>query len=218
MRRAEQSTFFELLSPELQARLAAAGRPRRYSCGQMVQQAGDRDPRLTIVTRGRVRAFTLDADGREISLDILEPGEALGQLTVLADLPRRVHAAAAEDSEVLEISHGRFHEVLDEDPELRRAVLRNLALSAVLALEAVEDERRLPLVGRVAKTLPSLAIRRSGDGVTVPMSQADLADYFGVSRVSMGKALGRLALAGAVSLGYGKVMVVAADRLRAFVT
>jgi CRP/FNR family cyclic AMP-dependent transcriptional regulator len=104
---------------------------------------------------------------------------------------------------------------MDRDRELRQAVLENMALTLSLAAELVDDERRLPLIARLAKALVALAARHSADGRRVPMSQSALADYLGVSRVSVGKALAELAGRGWIATGYREVTLIAPDALRA---
>lgn len=213
MRVANLFPFFERLRADLQDRVIAAGRKRRFRAGQLVQQAGDRDARLSIVRSGRVRVFTLDCEGSEITFDILEPGEALGQLTILANLPRRFNAVALDEVEVVEIAQPDFHRLLDADPGLRRAVLENLAVATSLAMDALDDERRLPLRARLAKALIGLASRQTDDGRSIPLSQSALADYLGVSRVSIGKTLAGLVQDRLVAVSYRKVTLLDPDML-----
>jgi CRP-like cAMP-binding protein len=215
MRLESMSPFFARLGPGLQARLVAAGELRRYGPGQVLHQAGDTTAKLSIVRVGRVRFFSSDLRGREITIDILESGEAFGEITVLRAIPRQYSAQALGGVEVVEIGASAFRRLMDEDAELREAVLDNMALTLSLAAELIEDERRLPLIARLAKALVALGARHSSDGRSVPMNQSALADYLGVTRQSVGTALAELARRGWISTGYGAVTLLAPDALRA---
>jgi CRP/FNR family cyclic AMP-dependent transcriptional regulator len=215
MRLESMSPFFARLGPSLQARLVAEGEVRRYGAGRLLHQAGDMDPKLSIVRGGRVRFFSSDRRGQEITIDILEPGETFGELTVLRSMPRQLSAEAIGEVVVAEIGPRAFRRLMDQDAELRQAVLENMALTLSLAAELVDDERRLPLIARLAKALVALGARHSADGRRVPMSQSALADYLGVSRVSIGTALAELAERGWIATGYREVTLIAPDALRA---
>jgi CRP-like cAMP-binding protein len=215
MRLESMSPFFARLSPGLQARLVAAGEARRYRPGRLLHQAGDMDAKLSIVRAGRVRFFSSSQRGQEITIDILERGETFGELTVLRSMPRQLSAEALGDVVVVEIGPQAFRRLMDQDAELRQAVLENMALTLSLAAEIVDDERRLPLIARLAKALVALGARHSADGRRVPMSQSAIADYLGVSRVSVGKALIELAGRGWIATGYREVMLIAPEALRA---
>jgi len=215
MRLESLSPFFARLSPRLQSRLVSAGELRGYAAGRFLHHAGDTKAKLSIVRAGRVRFFSSDRRGQEHTIDILEPGEAFGEITVLCAIPRQYSAQALNDVEVVEIGPAAFRRLLDEDADLRQAVLENMAVTLSLAAELVEDERRLPLVSRLAKALVVLGARHSTDGRRAPLSQSALADYLGVSRVSIGKALAELARRGWIATGYGAVTLLAPDVLRA---
>lgn len=98
-------------------RLTAAGRPRRFSSGEVIVERGESSTACYVVVRGRLRAGDSSVG----------PGQVVGE-TVLLDAPVRTASITAETAgELIELDAATFREVLDESPEVAEE-LRQLAL------------------------------------------------------------------------------------------
>ena len=80
-------------------------------------------------------------------------------------------------------------------------LLRSLSRQLAGALDLIDAERRLSTVDRLAQLLGVMA-QDSATGDIVRATQQQLADLMGVSRVTLGAALGELARRGMVERGY----------------
>ncbi|MFA5122076.1 Crp/Fnr family transcriptional regulator [Zavarzinia sp.] len=204
-----------LLPAATRAALLAAGTPVRYRDGALVHARGDRKPGLSIVRSGTVRIGNPGSDGSYTTTSILGPGHCFGEFTIFADLPRTHDVVAIGDVVIDQIPRRRLMTLYHEDPALGFALLC-LATRRIHALvEFIEDLRRLPLPVQLAKHLLAM-VRRRPAGEAVTLVQDDLASLFGVSRVSIGKALRRLEGDGLIAIGYGRIAVPDREALAAW--
>jgi CRP/FNR family transcriptional regulator, cyclic AMP receptor protein len=77
---------------------------------------------LFVVADGRVRVHVGERTVVEIG-----PGGVVGELAVLAPAPRSASATALKPSLLLRLRRGPFEELLDDRPEIARAVIEALA-------------------------------------------------------------------------------------------
>lgn len=196
--------------------LEDAATPVRYAEGETIQQRGDRKPGLSIVAQGAVRLSATDADGRSTTIAIFRRGDSFGEMTLFLDIPRSLDATAVGDTVIAQLSRERFRQVLDGHPDLRDHLLAGLARQLSQTLEALDDQRRLPPVVRLAKTLLDNAEEIDGQYMAKG-SQESLAEAIATSRVTVGKALAELIAEGLVESGYGRVVIPDPDRLRRWI-
>jgi CRP-like cAMP-binding protein len=130
---------------------------------------------------------------------------------------RSASVVALEPVRTLSIPAHVFHELRERNPRLERLVARLLArrvdeLSALL-VEAMYD----PLDRRLLRRLAALSVTyaSSGQQVTIPLTQDELAELVGGSRPSVNQALRRLADEGVVAVKRGVVVVTDPTGLRA---
>ena len=195
-----------LLPEVLSARLSAAASVVEYEDGKTIHSRGDVKPGLSIVRSGAVRFANPGADGSYVTTSILGEGHCFGEATLFARSPRAYDAIAVGDTVIEQISKTRFDRIFDEEPELARILLIAMTQRLYSALGFLDDLRRLPLDMRTAKMIARMArsAKQSGE---VECNQADIAFTLGVSRVSIGKALGSLQDEGVIVLGYGRIGV-----------
>lgn len=200
----------------MRAAVEQAGTLVHYSDGVMIQQRGDRKPGLSIVAAGIVQMSVTDSEGERSTYIAHGPGDSFGEMTLFLDIPRTLDAVAVGDTAIRELSRARFTRLLDNQPALRDHLLAGLARQLSLALERLDDHRRLPTKVRLGKTLLDFA-EPDGDGHVARISQSGLAEAIGTSRVTTGKALAYLTEAGLVTTGYRAVHIPSRAALEAWI-
>jgi CRP/FNR family cyclic AMP-dependent transcriptional regulator len=113
--------LFRDLSRSRLRRLAAASREVSHSEGKTVATEGQGALAFHYILEGEA---TVARDGRELRR--LGPGDYFGEISMIDGKPRSATVTAASPMKVLAIPHADFEEVLDEDPELARHLLRTL--------------------------------------------------------------------------------------------
>ena len=68
-----------------------------------------------------------NADGQNVIIGKVLPGELVGEMSFLDNLPRSASVKALEDSEVLKIPHKKFIDVLEGQPRWFRSLMQTLS-------------------------------------------------------------------------------------------
>ncbi len=103
--------------------LLGYGEVKEYSQGEVLLKEGDKPTFVLVVLTGRMQIF-IEREGRELMLNEAGPGTILGELAVLACIPRSSSVRASEKSAVLHWSAGAFRDLLLRDPFLSERIFR----------------------------------------------------------------------------------------------
>ncbi len=198
--------------------LAAALRVRRFRKGETVFHQGDPGDALFIVATGSVKVVLPSNEGAEPAIvAVLGPGEFFGELAILDGAPHSATIVAVEPAETLVLRREAFLELIDTEPELRRALLASLAVEIRRLTGHVEDLHFLDLPGRLASRIVRLAASAgasSGEArIAWPYTQSELAGMIGGSRQSVNRLLADLTDDGLVRLERDSLVVTDVDRL-----
>ena len=93
-----------------------------FEAGDRVIMRGSVEDWLFVVAEGRIRVHI-----GEMSLVEYGPGGVVGEFALLAPAPRSASVTAVEPSLLLRLRRGPFDELLDDRPEIARAVISTLA-------------------------------------------------------------------------------------------
>ena len=84
----------------------------------LIYSAGDKAGTVYILKEGRIRIMRYSVDGREFTVDILEPGDIFGELTMAGEEERDTDAVAMEDSFICAIKRSDFEDFIGKMPNL----------------------------------------------------------------------------------------------------
>jgi CRP-like cAMP-binding protein len=213
----QRSPLFRGLAPATFERIAALAAQRAYRRGEVVFSHGDPGDALFAVVSGKIRISTGSAAGREIFLNIMEPGETFGEIALLDGGPRTATATAIAAAELVSIRRAPLFELLEREPKAALELLRLAGQRLRWTSGLLEDAALLDSPARLAKRLLSLAELHgedARDGRRVRISQEELASFLGVSRQSVNEQLQAWKARGWVALGRGTVVLRDAAALR----
>jgi len=206
----QRSPLFRGLSSPALERIAELAVQRSFRNGEVVFSQGDPGDALYAVVTGKIRISAGAADGREIFLNIMEPGDTFGEIALLDGGTRTASATATVPSELVSIRREHFLGVLEREPRVALELLRLCGERLRWTSGLVEDAALLDASARLAKRLLSLGQlhgQRTKNGVTLRISQEDLASFLGVSRQVVNQYLQGWKGKGWVDLGRGVVTV-----------
>lgn len=206
----QRSPLFRGLSPEALERVASLASQRTFRSGEIVFSQGDPGDALYAVVTGRIRISAGAADGREIFLNIMEPGDTFGEIALLDGGARTASATATAPTELVSIRRDHFVVLLEREPGVALELLRLCGERLRWTSGLVEDAALLDASARLAKRLLSLAEihgKRTGGTVRLQISQEDLASFLGVSRQVVNQYLQTWKGRGWVDLGRGAITV-----------
>jgi CRP/FNR family cyclic AMP-dependent transcriptional regulator len=184
--------------PEDQLRALAAMVMRRNAPrGSAIMHAGDPTDSLYIVVSGRLKVMMGEADGKEVILGILGPGEFFGEMGLVDDNPRSATVVAIEPCELLSISKRVFKKCLVENVEVALAVLRVVVRRLREADRKIGSLAMLDVYGRVARLLLDMSEDVNGQKVvTKRLTKQDIARMVGASREMVSKVMKDLEMSG----------------------
>lgn len=213
----QANDWFGGLPLPAQQALARISRHRRYLNGELIAARGVPPEGLAIVLRGAIRSATLSADGHEVVFSLIQPGYVWGLVAAIDGLGAVHDTRAHRRTEVLLIPKGAFIEVLDARPVLYAHFARLLCYRLRKAYSAVDEFALAPLRQRLARQLCTLALASPdarGDGATLRLTQAEIAEMLSAARPSVNRELQRMQDEGLLALGYRGVTVKQFARLR----
>ncbi|HVX29843.1 MAG TPA: Crp/Fnr family transcriptional regulator [Nitrolancea sp.] len=181
-------SIFAGLEPDALATLAASLRLRtaRPNTNLIeIEQPGDR---VYFIVSGTVKVFVDHADGSEVILALLGPGEMVGEMSLVDNLKRSANVTTLESSTLVWMDRTTFGRQLHQLPALMGNMVTMLSRRLRLANTRLQADATLDVEGRVALQLLSLAQElgeATEQGIRIPirLSQSDLAALVGASRV-----------------------------------
>ncbi len=87
--------------------------PVSLAFGETVVQQGDPPDALYVIAEGTARVLTVGEDGQEVSLNVLRPGDAFGEVALLEGTSRTATVRASSDLVVLRLDRGVFLALAD---------------------------------------------------------------------------------------------------------
>jgi len=169
--------------------------------GTMVMAAGDLTDSLYIVLSGRLKVMMSDAEGKEVILSILGPGEFFGEMGLIDDSPRSASVVAIEACELLFISKRDFKQSLADNFEMTMAVMRGLVRRLRDADRKIGSLALLDVYGRVARLLLDMSETVNGQKmVTKRLPKQDIAKMIGASREMVSRVMKDLQLGGYIEM------------------
>src|SRR5690606_2853472 len=93
-----RSFIFRDMEETMLGRLARLSQTHRLPRGNLLFQQGEEGDALYGVAEGLIRIWVSGDGGKELTLQLLEPGDVFGEIALLDGLPRSASAEAVEDS------------------------------------------------------------------------------------------------------------------------
>jgi CRP/FNR family transcriptional regulator, cyclic AMP receptor protein len=212
--------FSELSREELE-RISRVSVARSFPAGVRVFHEGDHSDACYLVRKGDLRVTREHPDGRAIALATLGAGDIFGELAMLDGEARSASVETLTDSELLALPAADVRRLLADHPGISVKLIAALTKRLRETNERVARQSFQTVPSRVAGVLNQLIAEESASagrqGITIRMTQADLAQLAGTSRESVSRFLATLERAGVVRVGRGRVTLVEPRRLRAYI-
>jgi CRP-like cAMP-binding protein len=215
--------IFASLSRDEVAALAALAVERRVRRDAVVVRRGDQDASLMVLVTGRLRAGSVSADGREVTLGLMEAGAVLGEIALLDGRPRSLDVTAMTDAALLVVERRDFLPFLTARPDLMLRLMGLLCDRLRRASKAFEDVALAPLSARLARLLLVLADEHGApgpDGVRIKLrvSQREMSAQVAATRERVNKQLRQWHETGVLGELEGDLVVRRPAELRALLS
>jgi CRP/FNR family transcriptional regulator len=191
---------------------------RDFTRGEELWHAGDPADALTLIVRGRVKIVRHAATG-DVILEIFGEGEPVGAVAVYQGMPYPASAIAMEPVTIVRLPKRDFFELLEREPAIARALIRELTRLNIALARKLEEIRGLRVDTRIAALFVSLAERLgrdTPDGIEVPLrlSRQEIAGMVGTTVETAIRVMSQWGRDGLLITGDGRFVIPAIRRLR----
>jgi CRP-like cAMP-binding protein len=115
------------MGPAELKQVAAVAQERVFSDGALICRQGESGEEMFIVVAGEARVV-LEAEGGQVrELARRQPGEVVGEMSIISREPRMAALIAAGETRLLSLDRKAFEGILRERPETGLAVMRVLS-------------------------------------------------------------------------------------------
>ena len=175
--------LFSMLTNDQAQGIADSVVKKRFRRGEIIVEHGRKSNALFILLNGRARVLTADSRGREVILAVLQPGDYVGEMSLIDDSPHSATVRAEVQTDMLVLGRADFARCLPENSSLSYAIMHGLVQRLRAADRQIESLALLDVYGRVARALLEMA---EDDGekkiIRNKVSRQDLAKVVGASR------------------------------------
>jgi CRP-like cAMP-binding protein len=210
---AREWSLLATLSEAEQERFLTQTRRRSYDRGEILVHEGDPSDCLHLVESGRLAVRVDTIDGDTAMLNVIQPGDWFGELSLLGDenAVRTATVLALEPSTTRTLTSTAFSELRRQHPAVGELLLTLMARRIGDLSNRLVEVMYVSLDRRVCRRLVELcdtyADHPTTTSVTVPLTQEQLAGLVGGTRSSVNEVLQGLAKQGIVELGRGRIVV-----------
>ncbi|MGH3185872.1 MAG: Crp/Fnr family transcriptional regulator [Streptosporangiaceae bacterium] len=179
---------------------------RRFDRGVVLFHEGEAGGSLHVLMRGRVAVRVMTPDGDTATLNVIGPGAAFGELSLLDPAARRTATVQAiEPAQTLVLQRADFERLRRSYPSVDRLLAEYLAAQVRRLSERLTEALCFEARVRVLRRL--LELDSVFDSGPVAVTQEEIATMAGTTRPTVNRVMQDLAEAGIVELGRGRFTV-----------
>jgi CRP-like cAMP-binding protein len=204
--------IFEHLSAEDLSALGAAAIRKQYDRGKMIFSQGQRADEMFLIKAGRVKLTKITEAGEEMTLDIRQGGDFIGENTLNEEIDYPVSAVCIEETLTCGFTREKFERLVLDRPTIGLQVIKNLSRRIDSLTSRIGNMSMTNLEERLYKVLINVAREHGvqstrGLKIAFPLTHEDLSFLVGAHRVSITRAIKALRESGKV-IQEGRSLIV----------
>jgi CRP/FNR family transcriptional regulator, cyclic AMP receptor protein len=185
---------------------------RRVAANETVVSQDEAGDSMFVIASGRVKVVIFGENGREVTLSILRPGDAFGEMSLFDGQSRSANCIALEPTALLVLSRDDLLLHIASHPRTALNLMGEMAARLRRADEAIAQLALCDVNERLVRRLVSLAQEEGTEGpegllVRRRPTQQELANMIGSCRETISRAFNQLARDGLI-IPRGRTLVV----------
>ena len=213
--------LFSGLQENEMTQIAAAAHSLRKGRGEFIYMPGDRAELVYVLKKGRIKLSVLSESGKEIAIDIIQPGEMFGEFALIDESVRSNMTQALDDVMILVFNKRDFVNLLKSHSELALNYIRMVGDRRRRMEKKLSDITSKEVPTRVCELLHELSANSSLTGEVhqplIPLTHQDVASLIGASRQTTTSVLNDLMRCGYIELGRGWVRIKSLKDIQTYV-
>lgn len=209
------------LTTEETSRVAAYARSVRKARGEFIYLPGDSANFVYILRQGRVKLSVLSESGKEIAIDLIQPGEVFGEFALVDEAPRSNMAQALDDIVMWIFPKRDFAHLMSAQPKLAMSYIRMVGDRRRRMEKKLSDITSKAVSTRVCELLHEVAtsaaeVEAAASDYLVPLTHHDVASLIGAARQTTTTVLNDLERRGIIELGRGWIRISRLKELQTY--
>ena len=205
--------LFDGITPAEMQEMERITRMEEVKKRQPLYLPGDPSSNVYLLKRGRVKIANTAPNGKEVTFDILEPGEVFGELDVLEDTPRSTSAEALDDALICVIPRKDFDQYLAMHPNVTIKLTKLIGLRLKKIQSRVEDLVFRDVPARLAHLLSELSktegvADKQGIRLKAKLTHQEMANLIGCSRETVSTTMGQFRDDGLIQMDGRTITIV----------
>ncbi len=189
--------FLSELSDELITELAGLAKKSTFPKQSFIITENDESNSLYILLSGRVRVFSSDEQGKEVTLLVQTPVSYFGELALLCDEPRSASVIAVENTTCATITQSVFRNWLTNQPDVSFGLIQDLAGTVRRLTDKVKQLALSNVYERTIQVLQEMSVPEGNVRIIDKKpTQQELANLVGSSREMVNKIMKELTKGG----------------------
>ncbi|MBU0764819.1 MAG: Crp/Fnr family transcriptional regulator [Bacteroidetes bacterium] len=189
---------------------------KKYSKGNLIVSSGDECIQLLILLHGTVKAEMMEFSGKTLRIEDITAPKPLATAFLFGSTNRYpVDIIAGTEVEMLVLPLDSVIRLMQSDKRFLRNFLDSVSSRAQFLSAKIRFLSLKTIKGKIAHYF--LQLTKDGrDHLILPQTQQELADYFGVARPSLARAMKELAEAGLISIQRKEATIMDRNGLQRF--
>jgi CRP/FNR family transcriptional regulator, cyclic AMP receptor protein len=195
--------------PETLRALARQGLVRHYRKSTILIEEGTQGDMLYVLLKGRVKAYSADARGREIIFGVYGPGEYMGEMS-LDGGPRSASVMTLEATSCALITRVALRAHIASHPDFAFELIERVIRRVRVVTENARSLALLDVYGRLVKHLNLQALANGSDArcIAPRPTHIELAGHVGASREMVSRLLKDLELGGYIATDPDRMLLL----------
>jgi CRP-like cAMP-binding protein len=205
--------LFEGISPSEMQEMEKITRMEEVKKRQPLYLPGDPSSSVYLLKKGRVKIANSAPSGKEVTFEILEPGEVFGELEVLDDVPRSTSAETLDDTLICVIPRKDFDQYLAMHPNVTVKLTKLIGVRLRKIQSRVEDLVFRDVPARLAHLLLELSktdgvAEKQGIRLKAKLTHQEMANLIGCSRETVSTIMGQLRDQGLIQMDGRAITII----------
>lgn len=189
----------------------------KYKRKQVIYAEGNHPNRLYYITKGKVKVYQTNEDGKELVTELFNNGDFLGHITLLEESVYKDTAVALEDTEVAVIPKEDFDELISKNTDVAKKFIQLLAKNIAAKEKQLLGLAYNSLRKKVANALLMVKQKyaeKEDDKFTINVNRENLAHIAGTATESMIRTLADFKTEKMIDFIDGKIVIINEKKLK----
>lgn len=185
-----------------------------YTKDQLIAHSDEEVRHLLIIVGGSVRGEMTDLSGKTIKIEDIEPPRILAPAFLFGKNNRfPVNIVANNSARLVLVSKSGFIQLLQNNEKILTNYLNSISNRAQFLSNKIRFLSFQTIKGKIAHFLLQQSQRVKSLSFTIPKSQNELAEMFGVTRPSLGRAIRELDSEGIIEANGKQINIIDKSKL-----